>query len=80
MSDWYKNHINNKKEIIVRDGESSSEDEVYCPHCGEETEDLCDIVPDRACDVGEIDCSKCGKIFFLKWEPCYSTSIRELDL
>lgn len=61
-----------KKEIIVRDGESTDESEIYCPHCGHEQ---CDAKE----DLGHIDewsstsCEECEKKFSVMWEPVYST-------
>lgn len=62
-----------KKEIIVKDGESTDESEIYCPHCGHEQS--CESKENLGSvqDWVEYECDECEKEFSMTWEPVYST-------
>jgi transposase-like protein len=74
VSEWYDNHIKNKKATIVRTGESFREHDIYCPYCGQDQNDIFerfDVEPSG--DWQEGDCHKCGKNYFYKSELAFST-------
>lgn len=61
-----------KKEMIIKDGESTDESEIYCPHCGHEQVDAKEYL---GCvdEWKSSECESCDREFSVTWEPVYST-------
>lgn len=73
MSEWYDNHIKEKKNRILKSGESFSESEIYCPYCAHEQQDIFewDLTPNGE-DIEE-QCQSCERHFAYSCRYVYST-------
>lgn len=73
--DWYENYKKNKIQMILKNGESIHEiNSLFCPYCGFENVDLCDLDLKPNDEREETYCEKCGEEFFYKINLAFSTT------
>lgn len=68
----YEKYIKEKRERIIKDGESFQEQWVYCPYCGFDQDDAFIRDEDRE---ENYDCERCKKIFAVRAKTVYSTRV-----
>lgn len=76
MSEWYENHIKEKKASIVKRGESFHETYIYCPYCGHSQDEIWEgfyLEPNGEEQEGQ--CQSCERHFFYSVELSFSTRV-----
>lgn len=73
MSEWYEKFQKERKDKILRSGESFSESDIYCPYCAHEQQDIWEwnIKPND--EEHEEQCQSCERHFMYSARYVFST-------